>query len=407
MKINKNDYKNIVEKIEADAIAMKAAQAANNQDTNRLTQRAAKYLSEVVDLASHSLSTPGFQAVTACEGEAGIITDLNQLIASVYRAPYARFSSGGSSLAILCLLAAVLPKICGTRKILLVDSNAHQSVTGGLIFGGWHVVRIPRPYYEKHGIYGPIEASEISKLIKTLGADNIAAVFYNAPGYNGFRNRSDERDIYRICKGKGIVVVTDSAWGSTYGLRDGDTHSLIDNADIVITSPHKRGLTPNSIACVLFRKSSHADFFSTAGRLGFSSTSPSYILLAIAQYRLAQVRAGRMEKSFELINKLSDELESRVPEIHPNLCVVRCTDMNADFHDRAHLLLSTTEIRDVDARQWASVLSTQFNFDVEKADQKTLLLLLSPQHHQQTDEIINTLQGALNLSFQLNSGDNK
>ena len=389
------DFHDFTRKNPINMDVVTAALEALDKDPHGYTDLTAGYVSDIFDLVGHSLSTPGFQAVTACDDEAGIITDINQLMASVYKAPFARFSSGGSSLAILCLLAAVLPKISGRRKIVLVDSHAHQSVTGGLIFGGWQVVRIPRPYCAKYGIHGPIQAEDISGLIEKFGADNVAAVFYTAPGYNGFRNCADERDIYQLCNDKGIFVITDSAWGSTYGLAKNDHHSLIDNADIVITSPHKRGLTPNSIAVILFRQSYHADIFSHAGRLGFSSTSPSYILLAVAQYRFSHIRAGRLETSFEHIKALSHQLENRASEIHPHICAVSCADINVDYHDPAHLLLSTAGVKGVDARQWASVLSTHYHLDVEKASQNTLLLLLSPQHYQHADQIITLLRDAL------------
>jgi len=365
------------------------------RNVQALSSSFAELYSRLLDYAEHSISNQELDLPTTL-GQ-GVSQKVNQLLAKLYGGKYACVSYGGTSGSILTLLIAVLPKRQLDRKVVLYDALCHQSVIGGLIFGRWQAVEVEREIDFQHGTSKPLNLETIQALVEEYGAENIAAIFLVVPTYDGFRSPSEEQKIYSYARGLGITVVTDAAWGSVDFLvsrENSRTHRL--NCDVLVTSPHKRGMTPSSIGCIITDDKRIAELWDQALDLGFRSSSLSFVDTMIAEHRLLQILHGEWDFALNRAEEAALIIRERVSEIHPELYTVTPEHVGAEQFDAAHILISTSNMKGLDARLWAKTLSEDFSIDVEKATATTILLLCgSPTHFNQIDNTLNAMRSAL------------
>ena len=375
------------------------------KDVEGFSVHFAELYSLMFDLAEQSVSNLGFD-LPAALGDS-ITNNVNRLLATLYGGQYACLSYGGSSGAILALLVAVLPKLHPDRTIILFDEMSHQSAIGGLIFGRWKAVKISRVTDNVHGTTRPVTLESIKILVEKVGVENIAAIFLVTPTYDGFRLQSEETKIFDYAKDKGITLVTDGAWGSTsfYHNNDG-SNQLASRCDVLITSPHKRGLCPSSLGCIVTNREDIARVWDEALDLGFRSSSISFVETMVAEHRISQVVHGKWDRHFEKASLAANTLRQRISEIHSAIYVVEPKHVGAESADPAHILISTSKLKSIDARLWAYNLSEHFAIDVEKATSTTLLLLCaSPVHFNVIDQTLEALRASLQMTVNHIKGD--
>jgi len=351
--------------------------------------------SKLWDFAEHSISHYGFNLPSALGS--GPAHQVNNLLSNLYGQKYASLSFGAGAL--LTLLTAVLPKLQPSRNLILFDDVCHQSTIGGIIFGRWKAVRLPRTLHPKHGTVLPLTFEHVQASVEQYGAKKFAAIILVLPSYDGFKSPKEDLKIYAFAKAHGITVIVDGAWDAVRFRRETDKNIELDNiCDVWITSPHKRGLTPSSLGCILTNNEKIARLWDEALDLGFRSSSVSFVEIMIAEHRLQQVVSGNWDQSFSAAEQSARELRNRIGELHPQIYIIEPEDVQAETTDLGHILINTSRIPNFDARVWAHTLSTQFDLDVEKATASTLLLLCaSPDHAGQLNTIIRILQAALNL----------
>ena len=125
----------------------------------------------------------------------------------------------------------------------------------------------------------------------------------------------------------------------------------------------------------------------------------------IAEHRLSQIQSGQWDQSFNDANRAAKILRSHIKDIHPDLQIITPGDVQAETHDSTHILISTENIPQLDARKWALTLATEFAIDVEKATSSSLLLLCgSPIHLGQIDVIISSFRDALKTTLATQQG---
>jgi len=169
-----------------------------------------------------------------------------------------------------------------------------------------------------------------------------------------------------------------------------------------ITSPHKRGLTPSSLGCIVTQCERIARLWDEALDLGFRSSSISFVEIMIAEHRLEQIISGVWNTAFSKAEQCARAIRNQIRDIHPDLYVVQAKDVQAEVSDLGHILINTSRIANFDARLWAKTLAIDYDLDVEKATTSTLLLLCaSPAHANKTDKIIQLLKDALNKVIML------
>ena len=365
---------------------------------DRVTTTFSEIYSRLWDFAEHSISHEGFSLPSAAGG--GAANRVNKVLAKLYGGQFASLSFGGSSGALLTLLTAVLPKLSPDRDLVLFDDLCHQSAIGGLIFGHWKAIRLVRGISAGNEVIGPVTLKNVKTQIDRYGPEQFAAIILVLPSYDGFRSPSEEKKIYDYAKSHGISVIVDGAWDALrFRKSEIVPPPLASICDVWITSPHKRGLTPSSLGCIVTKNETIARLWDEALDLGFRSSSVSFVEIMIAEHRLVQIADGAWDEAFSRAEAAAKILSERVHDIHPALHIVEPRDVGAETHDPTHILISTQGLPDFDARKWASILSREFALDVEKSTATTLLLLCgSPDHLARMDEIIDCLKKAFTLT---------
>ena len=360
--------------------------------------------SKLWDYADHSISHQGFNLPSALGSNA--VHRVNDLLCKLYGSQFSSLSFGGSSGAMLTLLTAVFPKLYPQRDFILFDDVCHQSTIGGLIFGRWKAVRLPRSKHEQSQSVCPIKFETVKAIIERHGPENFAAIVLVLPSYDGFRSPSEDVKIYQYAKSVGVPVIVDGAWDALrFWGPQADTPSLSSICDVWITSPHKRGMTPSSLGCILTDNKTIARLWDEALDLGFRSSSVSFLEIMIAEHRLSEIVSGQWDESFAKARRVAHILKDRIGEVHPDLKITAPSEVQAETHDPTHILVSTENLPHVDARDWAAGLANDFALDVEKATSSTLLLLCgSPQHLKQIDRIIFILGEAFRATLNKSEG---
>jgi hypothetical protein len=252
-----------------------------------------------------------------------------------------------------------------------------------------------------HGTAQPINCDTIIGIAEHHGPKNIAAIVLVVPSYDGFRSCTEERRIYDYAKSNGIYLFIDGAWDAT-AFRNVETEasSRTPLCDAWLTSPHKRGLSPSSLGCMVTNNEKIARLWDEALDLGFRSSSLSFVDIMITEHRLQEISNGVWDSFFRQADTAARCLSDRITDIHPDIYVVRPEQVGAESADPTHILISTSKIPCIDARDWAFQLSESFGLDVEKSTATSMLLLCaSPAHANTLDETVSILKSALQVTL--------
>ena len=379
--------------------ALRAIALDPEGDTNVYDYAFADFYSGLSDLAEFSISTAGFSGLNDIHPES-FLYNLCERTAAVFRAPCARLCLGGTSHSMLMLIGKILPEWVDRRRtIVLTDVQCHQSVLGGVDIGRWEMCKLSRDYHAKFGVSAPLTLESVIKTTKAVGTEKIAALVYNPVSYDGFRNCAQEQDIYNFCQKNGIKVLCDFAWSPAYSLypSDNQTASLLDYCDSCASSPHKKGLFPSSVSVLLFKDRAMTSHVIEAGRLGWFTTSPSYGLLQLIDFRLVQMEMGLITTALADVVEVSQNLRAAFDNISPYLHCVQPHDVGADYQEPSHILLSSQE-SGLDCRVLCKWLSEHAYTDWEKASKQTGLFLVSQRHKPLQARIIDDLERALSAA---------
>ena len=214
----------------------------------------------------------------------GIIADTMAKYRKLFDAKASYLLINGSSGGIIASIMACVPQ--GGK--LIMARNCHKSVFGGLALGGIRPVYAYPSMVEEYGITGPVEPSEIERLLSEN--PDASAVILPSPNYYGIC--SDIRSIAEIVHAAGKFLIVDQAHGAhlkffeTCGPADGPfavpESAETQGADLVINSTHKTlcSFTQSAILNVP-AGSRFDDLYHLEDKLQqMESTSPSYLLMA-------------------------------------------------------------------------------------------------------------------------------
>ena len=172
------------------------------------------------------------------------------------------------------------------------------------------------------------------------------------------------------------MTVVDAAWGSLTGLDKESTNRLPLEADIVITSPHKKGLSPSPLGAFLSSKEDIVVIYDEALKLGFASTSISYLQLSAFDYSLERISLTDIPALLHRVGDLRTQLEESIFELAPSVEVISAANVHADLQDNAHVLLKLPNT--LSGHDLTHFLSSHHYIHCEKSTKQTILLLLSP-----------------------------
>ena len=208
----------------------------------------------------------GFDNLHAPEG---ILKELTESAASVWKAKNAFLSVNGATAPILASIMAASKE----GKVLLA-SNCHISV--------WHALELSGAPFEvidpvsdpKYPFLMSIDPSLIDGKLRS--DPDIRTVIITSPTYEGVV--SDVKEIFRITGKYNAVLIVDESHGSHLGLNEYFPESSV--ADIVIKSIHKTLHAPTQTAILLtYTDAVSSDLIKHYMDI-FVSTSPSYLLMS-------------------------------------------------------------------------------------------------------------------------------
>lgn len=206
----------------------------------------------------------------------GIIKEAQELLSSFYGSNKSYFLVNGSTSGNLAMIFSAFNE--GDK--VLVERNCHRSIFNGIILKKLKPVYI-RNYISKN--YNAPICIDVEHFLQVLEEnEDIKGIVLTYPNYYGIA--VDLRFIVDICKSRGIKVLVDCAHGAHFGV----TPQLPENplkfgVDMVVMSAHKT--LPSLTQTAYLHIGSNVDkrkvdFYVSA----FSSTSPSYILMASLDY---------------------------------------------------------------------------------------------------------------------------
>lgn len=207
---------------------------------------------------------------------------LKRQIAQAYGTAWSFPSTNGTTiLNILALLSA-----CPYGGRVLVNRDAHVSVTAGMIHGDFQPVYLVPEYDPELGIsLGP----SVAAFHEAISRESVQCVFLTSPNYFGISGELGE--IISVAHQHGIPVVVDAAHSPHYHFCSALPAGAEDlGADFVCQSTHKVGSALSQASLLLIGKESLIPaLYGNINDLGFVSTSFSYPILASLELGIRQL----------------------------------------------------------------------------------------------------------------------
>ena len=237
----------------------------------------------------------GFDNLHAPEG---LIKDMEDCAASVWKAENAFLSVNGSTALLLAAIRSA--SMINPDTKILTAINCHLAVWNAIELMGSRIVPLMPAFDPELPFAGHISPSDVEKM---LARDpSIKTVVITSPTYEGVM--SDTEEIFRITRKYDAVLITDCAHGAHLGLDD-KFFGPDAKGDLVIKSLHKTLSSPTQTAVMLRHKGCPIDVpLIRRGLDIFETSSPSYILLQGISKCLAQLSS----KSPEILKPWEDAI---------------------------------------------------------------------------------------------------
>lgn len=173
----------------------------------------------------------------------GTLKQAEQLAAQLWRADYARFSTGGSTHANQVIILA----LGQPGQKIAISRTAHRSVLSALVLADLQPIWMTPDIDEATGFPIGIGLAEVERAL----VEDPIAILLTEPGYLG--TISDLKLLIDAAHAKSVPVIIDAAWGGHFGFnKDIPQHCLQLGADALITSIHKAlpGLSASALLLV-------------------------------------------------------------------------------------------------------------------------------------------------------------
>ena len=160
----------------------------------------------------------------------GTLKRAEQMAAELWRADFARFSTGGSTHANQAIILA----LGQPGQKVAVSRTAHRSVLSALVLADLEPIWMTPDIDAATGFPMGIGLAEVQRALK----ENPIAVLLTEPGYLG--TLSDLEPVILAAHAQSVPVVIDAAWGGHFGFnKDLPKNCLQLGADVLVTSVHK------------------------------------------------------------------------------------------------------------------------------------------------------------------------
>lgn len=299
----------------------------------------------------------------------GIIRESMNQLKEIYGTKESWYLINGSTVGILASIAAC----CAHGDGILISRNCHKSV--------YHAIQLLqlKAYYfapEMSKEYHVLESIDKSGLIEIKNIlkqhPSIKAVILPSPTYEGVV--MDIAALKREIEPYGSVLIVDEAHGAHFIYHDYFPKSAIEcGADIVIQSTHKT-LPAMTQTALLHLCSDKVHPEKIANMLSiFESSSPSYILMASAEYA-----AAFMNENVDAVSEYVDNLKnfrSKCEQLK-NIHLIDTRDICCNDYDKGKLVFSVKDT------QWDGIclfhtLLEKYHIELEMADRYNCIAMTS------------------------------
>ncbi len=288
-----------------------------------------------------------------------VIGKAENLAAKAFFSKATCFCTTGASSCVKAMLALGSVK----SKNIIADRFCHSSVIDAFALLDLKPKFLYNDYVDNFNIPIPPTKEQVERAIKST--KNPSCVFVTSPNYYGLM--ADIKGISEVCKKHNILLLVDNSHGTHLAFIDnGKEHPNSQGADIVCDSAHKTlpVLTGGAflhINCDITRQ------LSLLKLQMFSSTSPSYLIMASLDY----AREYCEKNGQELYKRLFENIEYLKKELS-HLGYVYLDTKNCD---NTRLTICTANLG-INGHKAYEYLYSQ-NIACEMADQRNIVLIFS------------------------------
>ena len=208
--------------------------------------------------------------------QAGLIGELEERAADLYRADRSYLLVNGSTAGVLAAVSAC----CPGGSCLVAGRNSHRRLYHAAYLRNVRLTLAEPEYLPDWACYGVLSPRKLEETLSSLDAKENpgGAVFVTSPTYEGIC--SDIRALADIAHAHGLPLIVDQAHGAHFGL-DGrlPENALTQGADLVIMSLHKT-LPAVTQTAILHAGGDRIDHTRLRRFLRiYQTSSPSYLLM--------------------------------------------------------------------------------------------------------------------------------
>ena len=274
----------------------------------------------------------------------GILLDIENRLANVYKSKKAFMLVNGSTVGILSAVFA----LCDEGDKVIVARNCHKSVYNACMLRKLRVIYIEPEFDGENGFYKSLSQETIDEAIKSN--PDAKALVITSPTYEGYVSEINSS----------LPLIIDAAHGAHFGI---GKFPKYPKGDIVVSSLHKTlpALTQTAVLNVyneeyISKAKLYLDIFETS--------SPSYVLMSSVEKCCDYIEGGK--KDF-------DDYYERLSSLHSQSLEklkIRKTD------DKGKIIVSTA-YSTLSGKRLAEMLREDFNIEVEAYSKNYVILMSS------------------------------
>lgn len=298
----------------------------------------------------------------------GIIKESMEELKRIYHTKKSWYLVNGST----CGIQAAIASVCKPGDEIVIGRNCHKAV--------YHIVELLRlkVHYlmpqisEKYHLSLGMEENEREQLKKIIHDHKIKAVVITSPTYEGVV--TDISSIQKILQPEKIPLIVDEAHGAHFMFHDYFPESAVEKgADLVIQSAHKTlpAFTQTGLLHLCseeIKEKKVQDYLSV-----FETSSPSYLLLASAEYGVSYVDKN-VDKVQQYVDNLDDFITKCGQLKHISLLSkdkIDCYDL-----DRSKLVFLLRNAS-MDGKELFEKLYNKYHIELEMANRKYCIAMTS------------------------------
>jgi len=298
-----------------------------------------------------------------------IIKEAEEIAADAFGAAHAFLMVGGSSSSVVAMVMSA----CKMGEKILLCRNVHKSVISALILNGAIPEYIDPGVHPQLGISTGMALSDVKTAIEQN--PDAKAILLNNPTYYGVC--SNLKEITRLAKEKGMLVLVDEAHGTQYSFGDNlPLSAMAAGADMSVVSMHKSGGSLTQSSFLLLGPQPDASYVRKIINLN-QTTSASYLLLSSLDISRKNLALNGRE-IFKEVNKMAAYARDEINQIGGFYAYGKEIINGDSIYDFDSTKLSVNTFKTgLAGREVYDILRDEFDIQIEMGDIGNFLAYIS------------------------------